>query len=163
MYVQVAPSVYYGNWQAPVELVGKVGTVINVAHSFSRRRGRNAYWADLERVQWEVFYTRLARKDGQHCDEAYYRAFRQVVESARDLGKLPILTHCQMGGHRGPTAAIAALFILGYRTEAAFLYAKAAVLNRATGLAKGEGRPGGHNYHRSLLALCEADIQRDIL
>ena len=157
MLHQLNDDVYFGNWQAPVEAAQICRSIINVAHSFSARRGRNAYWAELEKVKWETFYTRLAKKDGQLIDEAYWQAFKQAVMSARYLDKLPLLTHCQMGGHRGPTAAVAASFILSGFKRSVLQDSLAKVLAISSGLRRGEGRPGGHNYHRSMLAFCESE------
>lgn len=154
---QLTCDVFFGDWKSPVEAGDKVRSIINVAHSFSARRGRNLYWSELERVRWETFYVRLAKKDGQRIDGAYWQAFKQAVLSAKLLGKLPLLTHCQMGGHRGPTAAIAAAFILDGFSINALLAHKDKVLSISQGLARGEGRPGGHNYYRSMMEFCESD------
>lgn len=146
MFKQLTEQVYFGNWESPQELAGKVKTVINVAHNFSNRRGRNRYWADLESMPWETFYVRLAKKDRQDCDQHYFITLSTVVILAQNNGKLPILCHCQMGGHRGPSSAIAAAFVLAGGRGLDELHARAIEL--CPGLAR------GRNYYRSLMELC---------
>lgn len=143
--------VFWGDWKAAVEAVGTVQSVFNVAHSFSRRRGRNAYWADLERVDWRTFYVRLALKDAMQADAAYCVALEQAALTARSLGKLPILCHCQMGGHRGPSSAVLVAWTLGGKTRAAFDAAIGAV--RAVKPGFGQGRNNG--YFTSLMRHCQ--------
>ena len=153
MFKQLTEHVYFGNWEAPRELAGKVRSVINVAHSFSRRKGRNKYWADLESVPWEVFYVRLAKKDRQDCDQKYFAAFAYSVRIAESLGKLPLLCHCQMGGHRGPTSAIAAAFILGGCKAGSLEPIHARMIALQPGLLR------GHNYYHSMMRLCRENSQ----
>ena len=149
MIYKLTDKVWWGNWQAPVECVGQVGTIINVAHSFSARRGRNLYWANLEKVRWDVLYFRLAKKDRQDIDAKYAAALAKAVDAAMLLDKLPILTHCQMGGHRGPTSAIFAAWHLSGRTHDALDRLHARALELFPKLANGS------NYYKSTLAYCE--------
>lgn len=149
MIHKLTEQVWWGNWQAPTECIGKIGCIINVAHSFSRRRGRNLYWANLERVQWEVLYFRFAKKDRQDIDDNYAAAVASAVDTAKLLGKFPILTHCQMGGHRGPTSAIFAAWHLAGRSRLALDSLHARALELFPRLANGS------NYYKSTLAYCE--------
>ncbi len=153
MIHKLTDRVWWGNWQAPVECLGQVGTIINVAHSFSRRRGRNAYWANLEQVRWDVMYFRLAKKDRMDIDEKYADALASVVDSVSLLGKFPILTHCQMGGHRGPTSAIFVAWHLAGRKQAALRNLHMEALRLFPRLANGS------NYYKSTLAYCESHSQ----
>jgi protein-tyrosine phosphatase len=117
MNFQLDDNVYFGNHSAPIELGGKVKTVINVAHAFSSRRGRNIYFKNLEEMPWDTFYVRLAKKDRQKVDNKYFNTIESCIEQAVKLNKVPILCHCQMGGHRGPTVGIMAAWILNGRTK----------------------------------------------
>ena len=149
MIHRLTDQVWWGNWQAPSECVGQVGCIINVAHSFSRRRGRNAYWANLERVQWEVMYFRLAKKDRMDIDDQYADALASVVDTALTMRKVPILTHCQMGGHRGPTSALFVAWHIADRRGAALDELHRRALSLFPRLANGS------NYYKSTLAYCE--------
>jgi hypothetical protein len=150
MIYKLCEEVWWGNWQAPAECVGQVGTIINVAHSFSRRKGRNLYWANLEKMQWEVLYFRLAKKDRMDIDDKYAAVLSSFVDSAVLLHKFPILTHCQMGGHRGPTSAIFVAWHLAGRKTAALRNLHMEALRLFPRLANGS------NYYKSTLAYCEA-------
>lgn len=112
MNFQLDTNVWFGNWESPFELKDKVKTVVNVAHNFSSRRGRNIYWQKLEELPWDIFYVRMAKKDHDTVDYNYFDAFVSTIQTAHSLNKLPILCHCQMGGHRGPTAGVCAAWIL---------------------------------------------------
>lgn len=146
MICKLSANVMYGNWESPGECIGKVGTIINVAHSFSRRRGRNIYWAYLEKVHWDVFYVRLAMKDRMEMTREYFISLVEITVLAIKLGKLPILCHCQMGGHRGPTAAIVVACTLG---EGTFKDLLATALKLKPGLAR------GREYFKSMCRLME--------
>lgn len=119
MNFQLDENVWFGDWQSPFELKDKVKTVINVAHHFSVRRGRNVYWQQLESLPWDIFYVRMAKKDHDFIDWDYFNTFNKIVESSVLFRKLPILCHCQMGAHRGPTAGICAAWTLNGRTNEA--------------------------------------------
>jgi len=117
MNIQLDDNVWFGDWESPTELKDQVGTIINVAHSFSPRHNRNAYWQKLEKLHYSIFYVRLAKKDHEAADKKYLHSFESVVNQAVLLDRLPILCHCQMGRHRGPTAGIAAAWILNGKTR----------------------------------------------
>lgn len=147
MFYKVSDNVYFGNWSAPFEF-SQARTIVNVAHHFSPRRGRNAYWGNLESVSWNAFYVRLALKDRHDVTDEYMNSLCGVFEMATELGKLPILTHCQMGGHRGPSSAICAEWVLNGRTPEALEAAHRKVLELHPGLAR------GRNYYHSLMEWC---------
>lgn len=141
MIKQLSSNVYFGNWESPLEC--RCQTIFNVAHSFSARRKRNIYWANLEQLDWRVFYVRLALKDGMAMDAAHIEHLRSLALMAKDMGKLPILCHCQMGGHRGPTTAIIVAEAIGDGTVAD-MHARA--LSLVPSLAR------GRDYYQSMLA-----------
>jgi protein-tyrosine phosphatase len=149
MNFQLDKDIWFGNWTSPLELKDTVKTVINVSHHFSTRRGRNVYWANLEQLPWKTFYVRLAAKDHDMVDIHYLNTIESIVMSAVEMDKLPILCHCQMGGHRGPTSAIAVAWILNGKTKKALkeFYDKAIALRPS--LANREGLP----YHGSMMGM----------
>ncbi len=151
MIYKLTDQVWWGNWESPVEAGRQVKCIINVAHSFSRRRGRNAYWARLEQVPWTNIYFRLALKDRMDVTPQYMNALAAAVDSAVHLDSLPILTHCQMGGHRGPTSAIFVAWHLDGRTRADLDRHHSKALKLFPRLANGS------NYYKSTLAYCEAN------
>lgn len=122
MNFQLDTNVYFGNWESPFELKDKVKTVVNVAHRFSERRMRNVYWQKLQELPWDIYYVRLAKKDWDSVDEIYFNALVKGIEIGIEMNKFPILCHCQMGGHRGPTAGVCAAWILNGKTEKALDY-----------------------------------------
>lgn len=143
-------QVYFGDWQAPFECLSQVKTIINVAHDFSLRRGRRIYWQKLQELNHEVLYVRLARKDRVDVDEKYYQCFKSIVLAAEAMGKMPILTHCQLGGHRGPSAAIMAAFILSGEKREVFESVHKWALEFVPKLAP------GNKYYQSTLRICAA-------
>ncbi len=147
MICKLTDQVWFGNWEAPFECIGEVGTIINVAHHFNPGRGRNAYFAKLESLPWDVYYTRLALKDRHDVTPVYCDALRSVVLHARDLGKLPILTHCQMGGHRGPSSGIAAAYFLSDGKPDTLKALHDRTIELCPGLLR------GRNYYRTLMHL----------
>jgi len=151
MIYKLTEQVWWGNWESPVEAGRDVRCIINVAHSFSRRRGRNAYWARQEQVPWETITFRFAKKDRMDVTPEYLAAIASAVDSAVLLGKLPILTHCQMGGHRGPTTALFVAWHLAGRTRSAFNELHAKALKLFPRLANGS------NFYKSTLAFCEVN------
>ena len=146
MIHQLTPQVWFGNWAAPFECIGQVGAIINVAHHFSVRRGRNVYWSRLQELPHGVLYFRLARKDQDNVDDRYLTALNSAKVSARSQSTLPILTHCQMGGHRGPSSALWLAWMDTDRSRTSFDVLHERVLELVPGLAR------GRNYYQSLVA-----------
>lgn len=147
MIHQLTSDIWFGDWQSPFECLGQVGGIINVAHHFSPRRGRSVYWSRLAELRHDVLYFRLSRKDREDVDEAYLWALESAKVLSRSLRPgLPILVHCQLGGHRGPSAALWLAWTDGYRTRAAFAELHQRALELVPSLAR------GRNYYRSLLA-----------
>jgi protein-tyrosine phosphatase len=149
MILWLTKQVAWGNWEAPRESAGQFKTIINVAHHFSGRRGRNAYWALLENLPWDIFYARLALKDRHDVTDEYCWALERIIDAAVNGDKLPILTHCQMGWHRGPSSAIFTAWHLAGRTRASLDESRARALELHPNLAN------GRNYYHSLMAWCE--------
>lgn len=150
MIIAISKDIYFGNWESPLELPG-VRSIINVAHSFSARRGRNLYWANLERVPWTTLYFRFARKDGQAVDDTYMACLTSAVMSIAASNAFPLLTHCQMGGHRGPTAAMFAFWCLNGQSKDALQEG----FNRIKSVRPGFGEGRNKDYHESLYQWCE--------
>ena len=117
MNFQLDTNVWFGNWESPFELKDKVKTIINVAHYFSKRKGRNIYWQRLEELPSDILYVRIAKKDHDFVDSEYFTSIVSAIEIAIYYKKLPILCHCQMGGHRGPTAAICASWVINGKSK----------------------------------------------
>jgi len=117
MNFQLDENVWFGDWNSPMELKDKVKTIINVSHHFSVRKERNVYWKNLEYIPWTTFYVRLAKKDHDVVDERYFLCLESAITQAVLLDKLPMLCHCQMGAHRGPTAAVVAAWVLNGKTK----------------------------------------------
>lgn len=147
MNFQLDDNVWFGNWEAPFELKDKVKTVVNVAHHFSVRRGRNVYWAKLQELPWDIFYIRMAKKDWDFVDNSYFTNFVSTLENAISLNKLPILCHCQMGAHRGPTAGICAAWILDGKTTSALDH----FIDKATQLRPRYARCVETPYRKSMI------------
>jgi len=149
MNLQLDSNVWFGDWNSPIELKDTVKTVINVAHHFSVRRLRNVYWQNLEQLPWDIFYVRMAKKDHDSVNVEYLEAFEQVVLQAVKLNKLPILCHCQMGAHRGPTSGVAAAWILNGKTNKAL----DRFLSRATELSPKYARSVETPYRKTMVEL----------
>jgi len=58
MIVKLTDNVWYGDKPSVVESLGEVQSVLNVAHSI-----RRPYWKDLGKLDWRVWYHRLALPD----------------------------------------------------------------------------------------------------
>lgn len=144
MLQKLTDQVWFGNWEAPFECIGQVGTIINVAHHFNPRRGRDAYWRMLEDLPWDVLYFRLAKKDRQDIDDAYAVQLACATLAALESKRLPILCHCQMGHHRGPTAALYVAWHLSEQSRTVFEQLHARLLELSPGLDM-----RGRNYYRS--------------
>lgn len=107
MIVKITPDIWFGNKPSVVESLGEVKSIINVAH-----RIRRPYWDDLKKLDWRVWYFRLASPDREVLDPEYMIAMENILVSIKNANKFPLLCHCLMGGHRGPTAAFFAAFFL---------------------------------------------------
>ncbi len=142
MFKQLTPQVYFGDRTSPFETLDKVQCVINVAHHL-----RPEYFAALKLLPYTTLYLRLAKKDREDVDLKYLLALRYFVGYARDTNKLPLLTHCRMGGHRGPSSAIAAAFFLSDMTPATLEKIHSDTLLLVPGLIR------GRNYYKSTMEL----------
>jgi hypothetical protein len=155
MIHKLTEQVWFGNWEAPFECIGKVGTIINIAHHFSPRHGRDVYWSKLKELPHHVLYFRLSKKDREDVDAHYMSALCQVVHIAFQSKKLPILTHCQLGGHRGPTSAIIAAWELAGRGMNDLQKLHARALQLVPGLARGR-----NYYHSSMDIMGEWSVDQ---
>ena len=154
MIHQLTPQVWFGNWEAPFECLGQVCGIINVAHHFSPKRGRAVYWQRLAELRHDVPYFRLSRKDRENVDEPYLMLLADAAGMAYRTKPLPILTHCQLGGHRGPSSALFLAWLQTDRSPQAFDALHARVLELVPGLAR------GRNYYQSLVAWIRGNTAR---
>ena len=149
MNFQLDTNVWFGNWESPLELKDKAKTIINVAHHFSKRRLRNVYWQNLQELPWDIYYVRMAKKDWDTVDAIYFISLVKSIEIGIALNKLPILCHCQMGGHRGPTAGVCAAWILNGKTNEALDY----FTNKATQLRPSYAKCVETPYRKSMMEM----------
>ena len=150
MHYKLTDTVSWGNWTAPNETIGQFNTIINVAHHFSPRRGRNVYWANLQNLPHTIYYYRIALRDRDDITPEYANALASAIDASRQSNKLPILTHCQMGGHRGPSAAMFTAWHLGGRKANEF-----ETLHKRT-LELFPRLENGSNYYHSTLDYCRS-------
>jgi len=142
-------DVWWGDYEAAAHVGQEVKAIINVAHSFSVRRGRNVYWANLERVNWRTLYFRIAKKDAEEFTPHYAQSLAAVVDIVSHNAAFPLLCHCQMGGHRGPSAAIFSAWHLGGRKLSHLESLNAKAMEFFPPLSR--SRDGG--YYKSMLPL----------
>lgn len=147
MIVKIDRRIWYGDKPSVVESLGRVGSIINVAHVL-----RRPYWRDLKKLDWTVWYFRLALPDRVEADDAYCRAFENIISSIEQADKFPILCHCRVGGHRGPTAAFFAYWCLNGKTQAAFQAGLVAMEQKLPGFSKPHSR---RIYRQTVLAYCK--------
>jgi len=120
-------------------------SIINVAHNCRRH-----YWKDLPHIPWEIWTFRLALPDAYEVDDSYILAFVSILDAIKQADKLPLLCHCRMGGHRGPTAAIFASWHYGGRKTKNLVNYIAEVQTVKSGYVE-KKRLG---YRRSMLKYC---------
>ena len=149
MFVKLTDHVWYGNWQAPLECAQTAGSIINVAHHFRPSRGRDAYWRNLAAIPHTVPLFRLARRDKDEFTADYANELIGAIEIIKQSNAFPLLTHCQMGGHRGPSAAVFAAWHLGGRGAEWLSYLVQSAFPCYTEETKG-------NYRRTMIAYCRS-------
>lgn len=144
MIWKLTDKVWFGDKLSVREVADQVASVINVARII-----RRPYWADLGKLPWQVWYFRLGWPDRVDVTEEYFWAFDLVLSAVGAAGKFPLLCHCKMGGHRGPTAAVvAAWYFAGRRKLEEWI-------GRAVDLRPGFGRPSSvRNYRDSMFRFC---------
>jgi len=140
MFKKLTDDVYFGDCQSPFEF-REAKCIINVAH-----RLKPPYFEQLGTLPHTTLYVRHALKDRDNVTMPYLLTLKEIVECARAMGKLPILTHCRMGGHRGPTAALAAAFFLSNKPLSCL---HSELLELVPGLKR------GRNYYQSMLSRLE--------
>lgn len=146
MLRMVTADVWYGDRFAVRECGWKTGTILNVAHTC---RKHPEYWEDVGRLHSEVAYLRMAKRDRQPWNDEYPCQLWYTLEYAT----LPILTHCQMGGHRGPTAAIFAAWMLNKR-RGVFLEETLAQVQAQIPHLQLDARGDRCLYHKQMIAFC---------
>lgn len=147
MIKQVSDKVWFGDKPSPWE--GEWGSIINAAHSL-----RRPYWSDLGKLPHQTWYFRLALPDAEHASLSHIRMLELTLDGIQGAGKLPLLCHCRMGGHRGPMTAMFSHWHWAGRTRAAFAWANERVFGLVPGLARHTFRRG---YKTSLLAYMERE------
>jgi hypothetical protein len=143
MIHQLSDQVYFGDGHSPYDAMDQgiqLGAVINVAHHLRRRFD---YFARMKNLPHEILYFRIARKDAGFVDDPYAASLMKLVDVCTTLGKLPILAHCQLGGHRGPTTGIFVAWYLAGQTAAALEQYHAKALELVPSLAR------GRNFYKS--------------
>ena len=153
MFHKLTSEVWFGDKPSVTETLGRVRSVINVAHSI-----RQPYWTDLIRLPYDVFYFRLAKKDREHFDDTHFAALTKVLDAILIAGKIPLLCHCRLGGHRGPsTALFAAWHFAGrHQTDLDFLHSR--MVGLVPGLINGLKAKGGRClYYKLSMAYCNAN------
>ena len=106
---QLTEEVWFGDYEAPFDMAN-AKSIINVAHYI---RDKRPYWHRLKQIDSRVLYFRIAKKDRQVFDDQYARVFFHCLDAIKSNEAFPLVTHCQMGGHRGPAAAIVAAWYFG--------------------------------------------------
>ena len=148
MLWNLTEDVWFGDGHAPFEAIDNglpVGAIINVAHHL---RSRYNYWQRLGKIRHDILFLRLAKKDREDIDDVYANAMASFVDSCVLMCKLPIVTHCQMGGHRGPTSAIFVAWHLAGRTHRSLDRLEKRAIAFRPRLVR------GRNYYRSTMAWC---------
>jgi len=101
--VEFAPGIWFGDAFGISDMKDTAQSVINVAHHIRRKY---SYWKNLGGLDWHTWYFRLASPDRNELDVNYIHALENILDSVDEANKYPLLCHCQMGGHRGPAAAL---------------------------------------------------------
>lgn len=115
MIRKVSRDIWFGDKPSVQEALGEVQAIINVAHSL-----RRPYWGDLGKLHWNVYYIRMAIPDRVPVTDEYCNMLACAIDGIQANGKFPLLCHCRVGHHRGPTAAFFAYWHLHGRTGTAF-------------------------------------------
>jgi len=107
MIVKFTDRIWFGDKPSIEEGRNEIKSVINVAHNL-----KQPYWNNVGKLPWDVWYFRLASPDRAELPYNYITALAGVVNGIAAGAKFPLLCHCRMGGHRGPTAALFASWVL---------------------------------------------------
>ena len=139
MIYKLTDQVWFGDANSPREACDSVKSIINVAHGIRRR-----FYYDINEIDRYAFYVRIPRADREVWDDSYFSLFESVADMIVAKHLVPVLCHCQLGGHRGPSAAIAMGWFLAGKTQQS-LYTLNEEAWRLTGKppmvdAKGRGR-----------------------
>ena len=147
MIWRMSEQVWFGDKPSVVEDSTTVRSIINVAHSI-----RKPYWENVGSLSWDIWYFKMACPDRVCPDELYLKAFVQIVEAVKIGGRFPLLCHCRVGGHRGPTAAVFAYWVLSGRKRDMLKVA----IDMADRLRSGFSRPSNKRvYRNAVLDFCD--------
>ena len=153
MIHKLTDKVWFGDCFAVRESVGKVKSIINVAHSLRRNP---EYWTDVPKHKHDVMYFRLAKRDREPFGFDYISGLASAIQSVDACNAFPLLTHCQFGGHRGPTSAMFAAWLLDGRKSGMLEELRLKITATVPGLdlnAKGDRCL----YHKQMVAYCRAN------
>ena len=144
MIVRFTNDVWFGDKPSVCECSGQIESVINVAHNI-----RRPYWDNVRKLPWGVWYFRLASPDGKHLPFGYISVLEYVIKGIGEARKFPLLCHCKMGGHRGPTAALFAAWVLDGKRRLHYWIDE--MKNHEPGF---EEKPHRRVYRQDILAYC---------
>lgn len=111
MIHKLTDKVWFGDANAPKEAGDSVKAIINVAHVIRGPR----FCSDINAISRHAVYFRLPKKDREQWDGNYFEALLDIMELVATREWFPVLTHCQFGGHRGPSAGICMAWALSDR------------------------------------------------
>ena len=117
MIIKFTEDIWFGDKPSIAEGRDEIKSVVNVAHNL-----RQPYWNNVGKLPWDVWYFRLASPDREHLTKEYIDALGEIIYGIRNANKFPLLCHCRMGGHRGPTTAMYAAWCIGGGDEQGINY-----------------------------------------
>ena len=142
MYRKLTNDVWFGDWQSPFETGKDVKAIVNLCHDFQECRGTSGYWGRLAELDWQKLYLRVARPDRSEFDPAIIASLTAFARVCKEVNLFPLLSHCQMGGHRGPTGAIFIAWELADRSADALEQLNADALRLKPSLIRATRRRG---------------------
>lgn len=101
MITSMSPLVLYGDVEAIKDPERPFRSVINAAHNLRRH-----YWNAAGQLPHSVWTMRLALPDAERASVEQLQLICAFADFAAKADKAPILCHCRMGGHRGPSTAL---------------------------------------------------------
>ena len=117
MICKLNDLIWFGDKASVRGSIGQVGSIVNAASTI-----RRPYWDWVGKLDWEVLYFHLGWPDRTPVTLEYARALDSVIEAVLRSSKFPLLCHCRMGGHRGPTTAMYAAWCIGGGDEQGINY-----------------------------------------
>ena len=101
MIEQLSDQVFYGDVDAIKQSPRPFRSLINVAHNLRRH-----YWNAAGSLPHDIWTMRAALPDATYAPPSHLEAILRFADEAVRNDKAPILCHCRMGGHRGPSTAL---------------------------------------------------------